>query len=131
MTKDDLYKMYSTAEPEFISNYHGNTGWTLDQCVDDAWNTIKDLELYMYDWGYFSVYRSPISSMLVGFFIYPSYRTQEYKDKFFNEVCSKMPETFYSIIRTTYFRGVKFYSKYGEVCMKNDDYTTFVFKKRN
>ncbi len=126
MTKDDLYNMYST-DSEFLSIYHGNTGWSLDQCTEDSWENIKDLELHVYDFGYIAVNRNDTIERLAGFFITPEFRAD--KTRFFNEVSKLFEGAFIATLHSSNKKAIKFLATRGQIT-KSDDITTYVvFRK--
>ena len=126
MTKVDLMTMYST-DKEFLDNYHGNIGWSLEQCVDDSWNNIKDLELHVYDFGYIAVNRNDVIDRLAGFFITPEFRTQ--KVRFFNEVNKLLEGAFIATLHSSNKKAIKFLATRGQIT-KSDNITTYiVFRK--
>lgn len=131
MTKQDLFNLYST-DLNFISTYHGNTGWSIEQCVNDTWNLIKNHELYLYDFGYFSIDRdNDIVPRLEGFFIKPSHRNTENKQLLYREICSRMPGVFLSCLNNQNIKGVKFLMNLpgSEIVTITDKYTYFCFRQ--
>lgn len=131
MTKQDLFNLYST-DPNFISKYHGNVNWSIDMCVEDTWNIIKDNERYLYDFGYFSIDREgDIVPRLVGFFIKPEYRNAENKQLLYKELCSKMPNVFLSGLHNKNIKGIKYLSSLpgSEIVTITDNYTYFCFRQ--
>jgi hypothetical protein len=73
VTKLDLLNLYSL-DNEFVSIYHGNNGWSVEQCVEDSWNGIKDLELHNTEYGYIAINRDDLIIRLAGFFIKPVFK---------------------------------------------------------
>ncbi len=132
MTKQDLFDFYST-DPELVEKWHILAGEGITTCVEDTWNIIKDHELYMYDFGYFSIDRSDLVTKLGGFFIKPEFRTPEFKDLWYKELCSKMPKFFTTGLHNKNARGIKFLSKLPncEITKVTDKYTFFVFRQGN
>ena len=132
MTKQDLFNLYST-DSKFIENYHGNVGWTIDICVEDSWEKLNGHELYLYEFGYFSVDRyGDLIPKLGGFFIKPEFRNNEIKQLLYREICSKMPNIFLSSLNNK-SPGIKFLSNFPgcEIITKTDDYTYFCFRQEN
>lgn len=124
MTLDYLIELYSS-DPEFVSIYHGNEGWTADQCARDSWENIKDLELHKTDYGYIAVNRADLITRLGGFFIKPEYRNGEIKDRFFNDLYSLMPKTFMTAVHSSNVKAIKFLCLKGNITM-NDKITTYI-----
>jgi hypothetical protein len=120
--------MYDT-DPEFVSIYHGNSGWTVEQCAEDSWSNIKDLELHMFDFGYIAVNRFDLLDKLAGFFIKPEFRNSEIKARFFKEVNSLLKAPFTACVHSSNVKAVRFLSSVGEIT-KADNITTYiVFRK--
>lgn len=122
----DLYK----TDPEFVSLYHGNTGWTAEDCASDSWENIKDLELHKTDYGYIAINRFDLLDKLAGFFIKPEYRNEDIKERFFNDLYRLMPKTFTACVHSSNIKAIKFLSLKGKVTL-NDKITTYVvFRQR-
>jgi hypothetical protein len=130
MTKQDLYSMYAS-DPEFVSTYHGNEGWTVDQCVEDSWDGLKNLELNMYDYGYIAVNRDDLAIRLAGFFIKPEYRNEAIKERFFEDLYNLMPRIFMCFMHSSNYKAIKFLTSKGQIT-KQDNITTYiVFRQEN
>lgn len=131
MIKKDLYSLYSS-DPELVEKWHIKAGEGIDICVEDTWNIIKEHELYLFDFGYFSIDRySDIVPTLGGFFIKPDYRTSQGKQQFIDELCKTMPKIFFSGLHNKNIRGIKFLEKLpgARLITTTDSYTYFVFRQ--
>lgn len=128
MTLDYLIELYKT-DPEFVSIYHGNEGWTAEQCAQDSWDNIKDLELYRTNFGYIAVNRNDLIERLAGFFIRPDFRTAETKAEFFSYLRDLMPGNFMAIVHSSNTKAIKFLCLEGEITM-NDKITTYIIFRR-
>ena len=129
MTKEDLFNLYSTVPND---TYHGNVGWTVQMCVDDTWSKIQNHELYLYDFGYFSIDRDgDIVPYLGGFFIKPECRNIENKQLLYKEICSKMPGIFLSSIHNTNEKAIRYLCQCpgSEIVTVTEKYTYFVFRQ--
>lgn len=124
MNQDYLIELYKT-DPEFVSIYHGNEGWTAEQCAEDSWEQIKDLELHKTDYGYIAINRKDLIDRLGGFFIKPEYRNSEIKERFFNDLHTLMPKTFITCVHSNNIKAIKFLSLKGQVTL-NDKITTYI-----
>lgn len=127
MTQRDLLVMYKT-DPEFCSIYHGNTGWTPEQCAEDSWSNIKDLEIHKYDFGYIAVNRFDLIDRLGGFFIVPDYRNKAGIAKFRNEIDKLLEGTFLTCVHSGNVKAVKFLSSFCEI-VKADNITTYFVRR--
>jgi hypothetical protein len=132
MTKQDLFNFYSS-DPELLEKWHIRAGQEITTCVEDTWNIIKSHELYVYDFGYFSVDRSDLVTKLGGFFILPEFRTPEIKQLWYSEVCSKMPSVFTTGLHNKNVRGIKFLNSLPgcQMTKVTDNYTFFIFRQGN
>jgi hypothetical protein len=131
MNKQDLFELYLT-DPQLINKWHIRAGEGIETCVSDTWDIIKDHELYLYNFGYFSIDRDgDIVPRLGGFFIKPEYRNAENKQLLYMEICSKMPGVFLSGLHNKNTRGIKFLSKLpgSEIVTITDNYTYFCFRQ--
>lgn len=124
MNKEYLVDLYRT-DPDFVSIYHGNEGWTAEQCAEDSWNNIKDLELHKTDYGYIAINRFDIIDRLAGFFIKPAFRNKDIKERFFNDLSELMPNNFMAIVHSSNIKAIKFLSLKGKVTL-NDKITTYI-----
>lgn len=130
MTESYLLELYKT-DPEFVSIYHGNDGWSAEQCSKDSWENIKDLELHKTEYGYIAINRFDLLDKLAGFFIKPEYRTEETKERFFNDLYTLMPRTFTACVHSSNIKAIKFLCLKGEITL-NDKITTYiVFRQEN
>lgn len=120
--------MYAT-DSEFVSIYHGNIDWTSEQCAEDSWNNIKDLDLHMFDFGYIAINRNDLVDRLAGFFITPEYRNSEIKERFFKEVYSLLPNTFVASVHSSNVKAIRFLASVGEIT-KADNITTYLVFRR-
>lgn len=133
MNKQDLFDLYSL-DPELYEKWHIRAGEGIEVCVDDTWNIIKDHELYLFDFGYFSIDRvSDIAPTLCGFFIKPEHRNTEGKQQFIKELYKAMPKIFLSGLHNKNIRGIKFLEKLpgARLITTTDSYTYFVFRQEN
>lgn len=130
MDESYLLELYSS-DPEFISNYHGNTNWSAEQCAKDSWENIKDLELHKTDFGYIAINRFDLVGRLAGFFIKPEYRTSETKERFFQYLEDLMSGNFMAIVHSSNIKAIKFLSSKGKVTMNTEITTYIVFKQEN
>lgn len=130
MTKQDLFDLYSS-DPELVEKWHIRAGEEITTCVEDTWDIIKNHELFLYDFGYFSISREEVVPRLGGFFIKPEFRTNEYKNLWYSELCSKMPKIFLSGLHNKNLRGIKFLQKLPgcEIVNITDKYTIFIFRQ--
>lgn len=131
MTKQDLFNLYSL-DSELLEKWHIRSGEGITTCVDDTWEIIKDDELYMKDFGYFSIDRAgDLWPCLNGFFIKPEYRTGSGKENFVVSLYSEMPTIFVSALHNKNVRGIKFLSKLpgASICTVTDNKTYFLFNK--
>lgn len=131
MTKQDLFDLYST-DPELIAKWHIRAGEGIEVCTDDTWEIIKDHEIHLYSWGYFSIDRdSDIVPRLGGFFLKPEFRNVQYKQYFIRELYDKMPGVFLSGLHSKNTRGIKFLEKLpgAEKVTTTDKYTYFCFRQ--
>lgn len=131
MNKQNLFDLYST-DIELIQKWHIRAGEGIEACVDDTWEIIKDHELYLYDFGYFSIDRDgDIVPRLGGFFIKPEHRNIENKQLLYREICSKMPGVFLGTLHNKNIRGIKFLSRLpgSEIVTITDKYTYFCFRQ--
>jgi hypothetical protein len=124
MTLDYLTELYRT-DPEFVSVYHGNTGWSAAQCASDSWENIKDLELHKTDYGYIAVNRNDLIDRLAGFFIKPEHRNAQTKDRFFKDLYKLMPNNFLATLHSSNIKAIKFLCLKGNITM-NDKITTYI-----
>jgi hypothetical protein len=123
----DLYQ----SDPEFVSIYHGNNGWTAEQCAIDSWENIKDLELHKTEYGYIAINRNDLLDKLAGFFIKPDCRNSKTFECFFNDLYKLMPRTFTATVHSSNAKAVKFLSSRGKVTLDNKITTYFVFKQES
>jgi len=133
MNKELLTELYLT-DPNFILNYHGLKDKSLEFCVNDTWETIKNAESYVYDFGYFTKDNTlDIVPRLTGFFIKPEFRNKETFDLFKNEVNSKMPKYFMSCTHKDNTKVNNFLTKLGGKQFHNIENNTyyFIFKQEN
>jgi hypothetical protein len=132
MTKQDLFELY-LSDPELIEKWHFLAGEEITTCVDDTWNIIKDHEIHVYNFGYFSIDRSDLVTKLGGFFIRPEFRTPEIKKLWYKELCSKMPAVFTAGLHNRNVRGIKFLASLPECKMTKvtDKYSFFIFRQGN
>lgn len=130
MTKEDLFNFYSS-DPELVEKFHIKSGEGIQSCVDDTWELIKDHELFMYDFGYFSKFFDGGVARVGGFFISPEFRNFEGKTKFFNELADKMPNLFLIGIYNKNVRGLKFLERLpgSNIITTTDSYTLFMFRQ--
>lgn len=131
MTKNDLFNFYLT-DPELVQKWHIRAGEGIETCTDDTWNIIKDHELYLYDFGYFSIDRyNDIVPRLGGFFIKPEHRNTENKQLLYREICSRMPGVFLSALHNKNIRAIKFLMSLpgSEIVTITDNYTYFCFRQ--
>jgi len=85
MNKEILTELYSL-DPQFVAAYHGLSDMSLDDCVNDTWETIKDAKSYVRDFGYFTIDDTlDVVPRLTGFFIKPDYRNKETFNTFYTE----------------------------------------------
>lgn len=130
MTESYLLELYRS-DPEFVSIYHGNEGWSAEQCTIDSWENIKDLELHKTDYGYIAINRFDLLDKLGGFFIKPEYRNEETKERFFNDLYKLIPRTFIASVHSSNIKAIKFLCLKGEITL-NDKITTYiVFRQEN
>lgn len=128
MTQQDLCEMY-LSDPEFVAAYHGNYGWSAEQCAEDSWANIKDLELHMFDFGYIAVNKYDLVDRLAGFFIKPSYRNKEGKAKFLDEIDRLLPKVFVSCIHSSNQKAIRFLTSVCKI-VKSDNITTYLVSNR-
>lgn len=124
MTKQDLFNLYSS-DPEFVSTYHGNTNWSIEDCTNDSWEAIKDLELHITDYGYIAINRNDLIDRLAGFFIAPAYRNKEIKGIFFSDIKKLLPNRFITSIHSSNIKCIRFLSSVGKIT-KSDNITTHI-----
>lgn len=124
MTQDYLLELYKL-DPEFVSIYHGNDGWTAEQCTNDSWDNIKDLELHKTEYGYIAINRNDLIDKLGGFFISPEYRNDETKERFFRDLYRLMPNNFIAAVHSSNIKAIKFLCLKGNITM-NDKITTYI-----
>ena len=117
------------SDPKFVSNYHGNTSWSAEQCAQDSWDNIKDLELHLYDFGYIAVNRFDLIDRLAGFFIKPGYRNSQVKEQFFNEVYKLLPETFMTCVHSSNIKAIEFLATRGKITRSDNITTYLVFRQ--
>lgn len=130
MTKLDLLNLYSL-DNEFVSIYHGNSNWSVEQCVEDSWNGIKDLELHNTEYGYIAINRDDLIIRLAGFFIKPEFRNKAGKALFIADLKRLMPDIFMAYIHSSNKKAIKFLSSIGTIT-KDDKITTYiVFRQEN
>ena len=130
MNKEYLEELYST-DPEFVSIYHGNTGWTAKQCAEDSWNNIKDLELHKTNYGYIAINRSDLIDRLGGFFIKPDFRTEEVKIRFFKDLYELMPNNFLATVHSSNIKAIKFLCLKGKITLDDKITTYIVFRQES
>lgn len=133
MNKQDLFDLYSL-DPELYEKWHIRAGEGIEICVDDTWNIIKDHELYLFDFGYFSINRNDdIAPVLWGFFIKPEYRNPEGRQLFIRELYNAMPRIFLSGLYNKNIRAIKFLEKLpgANIITTTDSCTYFVFRQEN
>ena len=131
MNKQDLFNLYSM-DLELIQEWHIRAGEGIEVCTNDTWEIIKDHELYLYNFGYFSIDRDgDIVPRLGGFFVKPEYRNAENKQLLYREICSKMPGVFLGTLHNKNIRGIKFLSRLpgSEIVTITDKYTYFCFRQ--
>lgn len=131
MNIGDLKNLY-TSEPEIYEKWHIKAGEGLEVCTQDTWDIIKDHDKYLYNFGYFSIVRTPGDlPRLGGFFIKPEFRNEETKSLFIQEVYSKMPKIFASALHNKNTRAIKFLKKLPglQIVTTKDMYTFFIFKQ--
>ena len=129
MNKETLTEFYKT-DPQFIATYHGLTDMTLDNCVNDTWEAIKDAKSYIHDFGYFTIDDTlDIIPRLTGFFIKPEYRNKETFNMFYKEVCKQTPKYFMSTAHKDNTKVVKFLNKLGgkKLPVSKEDMVYFIF----
>lgn len=130
MTKQDLFDLYSL-DAEFVANYHGNTNWSVSDCVEDSWSGIKDLELHKTEYGYIAINRDDLIIRLAGFFIKPEYRNKAGIQLFKTDLVRLMPDIFMAYVHSSNKRAIKFLSSIGKIT-KDDKITTYiVFRQEN
>lgn len=113
MNKQLLIDFYLT-DPYLVSTYHGMEGMTAESCAEDTWEVIKDADSYVTDFGYFTVDRTKgLITQLTGFFIKPEFRNKEGYNRFYKEVCEKMPKYFMSTTHKDNKKVINFLSKMG------------------
>jgi len=113
MNKETLTELYSL-DPQFVATYHGFSDMSLDDCVNDTWETIKDAKSYVRDFGYFTIDDTlDVVPRLTGFFIKPDCRNKETFNTFYIEVCKETPKYFMSCAHKDNTKVVKFLSKLG------------------
>lgn len=132
MNKEQLTELYSL-DSNFIASYHGLKDMSIESCVNDTWETIKDAKSYVYDFGYFTIDDSlDFIPRLTGFFIKPEYRNRDIFNRFFNELCGKMPKYFMSCAHKDNTKVVNFLNKLGGNCLTIDskeDMLYFLFNQ--
>ena len=128
MTKQDFYDLYAT-DPSFVADYHGNLGWTAEQCAEDTCQNLKGLELYKSDFGYIAVKRDDLIERLAGFFIKPDFRNSATKQRFFAIVDELLPRTHIAYIHSGNVKGIKFLASRGQITMSDNITTCIVFRR--
>lgn len=128
ISEEYLVELYKT-DPEFVSIYHGNEGWSAEQCAKDSWENIKDLELHRTDYGYIAINRNDFIDRLGGFFIKPDCRTKETKVRFFEDLYALMPNNFMAMVHSSNIKAINFLSLKGQVTL-NDKITTYIIFRR-
>lgn len=124
MTEDYLLELYRQ-DPEFVSIYHGNKGWTAEQCAKDSWDNIKGLELHKTEYGYIAINRFDLIDRLGGFFIKPEYRNSEIKERFFKDLKDLFPKPFITCVHSDNIKAINFLCLKGEITL-NDKITTYI-----
>ena len=113
MNKEQLTEFYSL-DPNFIASYHGLKDMSIESCVNDTWETIKDAKSYIYEFGYFTIDDSlDFIPRLTGFFIKPEYRNRDTFCKFRMELYKKAPKYFMSCAHKDNIKVVNFLTKLG------------------
>ena len=134
MNKELLTELYSL-DPEFVSTYHGMKGMSVKDCVEDTWETIKNANSYVYDFGYFTIDKEQdLIQRLTGFFIKPEFRNKDTYARFYKEVCSKTPKYFMSCAHKENTKVINFLKKLGgnEINKEsNDDMIYLLFKRES
>lgn len=113
MNKQQLTEFYSL-DPNFIATYHGLTDMSIENCVNDTWEIIKDAKSYVHDFGYFTIDDTlDIIPRLTGFFIKPEYRDSATFSVFYTEVCKRTPKYFIATAHKNNIKVVNFLTKLG------------------
>lgn len=108
MNKELLTELYSS-DLKFIESYHGLSNMSIEDCVEDTWDTIKNAKSYCYDFGYFTIDDSlDFIPRLTGFFIKPEYRNKETFELFYTEVCRQTPKFFMSCVHKDNEKVIRF-----------------------
>lgn len=130
----ELLLEYYNSDPYTVETYHGLKGMTPEQCAEDTWNFIKDSDIFVKDWGYFTVDKKTGIAELTGFFIKPELRNKKTYETFYKDVCNEMPKIFVTSVLAENTKVSNFFEKFGAIQFNkqsNDNMKYFLFKQEN